>query len=309
MQSNTMMQSNMIKGETDPKAQNKILSMEKISDKGLMVPSIKMEQGTKPSESSNTPALLLELVTLVSQIAQLDSMFDKVNKSAPDAGSEAVKWHQVSVQALETSRKYMIEQQTSLIKRLANATGTPIPALCGNIALQTPKEDAPVAHVRSASPPGLAPPPGLASPPGLDIPVDKAEDTSSPKSEKPSNSGDGNSLRTDLEKIKLYPNGCALLVRKIKPLGFDSAEHLRAHFEQFGQVAEVLVSHCITKPSPKRANGRVRPAALGFVIMASSEDVDKVFAHGEQQCIQDVIVEVTKFRDGSEADSGSEENQ
>jgi len=302
MQSNTMMQSNMINGETDPKAQ---LGMEKISQKGLMVPSIqKVEQGTKPSESSTTPALLLELVTLVTQIAQLDSMFDKVKQGAPDAGSEADKWHQVSVQALETSRKYMIEQQTSLIKRLANATGTPMPAHCGNIALQPPKEDAPVANVRSASPPGLAPPPGL------DMPVDNAEDTSSPKGQKPS-TGDGNSLRTDLEKIKMYPAGCALLVRKIKPLGFDSAEHLRAHFEQFGQVAEVLVSHCITKPSPKRANGRVRPAALGFVVMASPEDAEKVFIDGEQQSIQandaSVVVEVTRFRDGSDPDS--EENQ
>merc|ERR1719262_913950 len=105
-----------------------------------MVPSIqKVEQGTKPSESSTTPALLLELVTLVTQIAQLDSMFDKVKQGAPDAGSEADKWHQVSVQALETSRKYMIEQQTSLIKRLANATGTPIPVHSNNnLALNKP---------------------------------------------------------------------------------------------------------------------------------------------------------------------------
>merc|ERR1719389_964645 len=109
-----------------------------------MVPSISVEQGIKPSETSSVPALLLELVTIVSQIAQLDAMFDKVKGNAPEAGSEADKWHQVSVQALETSRKYMVEQQTSLIKRLGNATGTPNPVQRGNSAIQPLKEVAPV---------------------------------------------------------------------------------------------------------------------------------------------------------------------
>lgn len=297
------MQSNTIIDTADIKAQNKLL-MGKNSKEGLMVPSIQMEQGAKPSESSTVPALLFELVTIVSQLSQLDSMSDKVKGSAPEAGSEADKWHQVSVQALETSRKYMVEQQTSLLKRLANVTGTPIPVQAANVAPQPLKEHAPVTQVSCASPPGLAPPPGL------DMPEDRLEETV-PKS---LISEEGHSLRTDLEKIKLYEPGRALLVRKIKPLGFDSAEHLRKNFEKYGQVTEVLVSHCITKPSAKRANGRVRPAALGFVVMASPEDADKVFANGEQQLIKvngtTVGVEVTRFRDGSQegSEADSEEN-
>jgi len=298
-----MMQSNMI-GATDFKAQNKQLSVPKVSDTGLMVPSISVEQGTKPSvtnTSSAVPALLLELVTIVSQIAQLDAMFDKVKESAPDAGSEADKWHQVSVQALETSRKYMVEQQTSLIQRLATNTGTSLPAQSGNVALEPRKEDALVATKKVVA---IASPPGLAPPPGLENMVHNDEQANSPPSPKSQVSGEGNSLRTDLEKIKLHAPGCALLVRKIKPLGFESAEHLKTYFEQFGTVAEVLVSHCITKPSPKRATGRVRPAALGFVVMASPEEADKAFAHGEHHFVQgkdaSVGVEVTRFRDGSE---------
>lgn len=284
----SVMQSNMILGAADPK-----VGAGKTSQSGLMVPSIQLvEQGTKPSVTTSNaqtaPALLLELVTIVTQIAQLDAMFDKVKKNAPDAGSEAEKWHQVSVQALETSRKCMVEQQMSLIGRLANVTGTKLPAQSGNVALETTKEVTPVAEVP------IAPPPGLEM---------VAQNDEEPQSTKPDISGDGNSLRTDLEKIKMHTPGCALLVRKIKPLGFESAEHLRTYFEQFGKVAEVLVSHCITKPSAKRANGRVRPAALGFVVMASPEDADKVFVQGEQHFLPfkeaSVGVEVTRFRDTS----------
>jgi len=258
-----------------------------------------MEQSIKPSVTTSNvqtaPALLLELVTIVTQLSQLDAMFDNVKRSAPDASSEAVKWHQVSVQALETSRKYLVEQQTCLIQRLANATGSALPAQSGNVALEL-QERTPVAEVP------------IAPPPGLEMLVCHDE---KPNSAKPANSekiqlAEGNSLRTDLEKIKLHKPGCALLVRKIKPFGFESAEYLKTYFEQFGKVAEVLVSHCITKPSPKRASGRVRPAALGFVVMASPEDAEKAFTDGEQHSIPfkdtSVEVEVKRFQEASEVD-------
>jgi len=307
-------QSSIINGEVDLKAKSTELIAAKVSKTGLLVPSIQVEQGTKPSMTpSAAPALLLELVTIVSQIAQLDAMFEKVKKNAPAADSDANKWHEVSVQALETSRKYMVEQQTSLIQRLANVTGTTTPVQSGNVALDPPKatvapdsrkEDDRMAETPLACPPGLAPPPGLDTPPGLDMPAQNAAQVNSEKSAKPAISGEGNSLRTDLEKIKLYAPGCALLVRKIKPLGFESADHLKTHFSQFGEVKEVLVSHCITKPSPKRASGRVRPAALGFVVMATPEEADEAFAQAEhliQSSNESVNVEVTRFRDGSDS--------
>merc|ERR1719161_1744810 len=163
------MQSSMINGDVDLK--KKQLG----AQTGLMGPSIPMEQGAKShvNASNSTPTILLELVTLVSQIAKLDEMFDNFKKSAPDAGSEADKWHQVSVQALETSRKYMVEQQTSLIQRLANVTGTPPPMQSGNVALDSPKEI--MAEATLACPPGLAPPPGL------DVPAQNTAQVSSEK--------------------------------------------------------------------------------------------------------------------------------
>merc|ERR1719171_2584485 len=89
-----------------------------------------LEKGTKHAVTAMDvqfiPALLMELVTVVTQITQLDAMSDKVKESAPGPCSDADKWHQVSVQALECSRKYMVEQQTSLIQRLGNATGNSV---------------------------------------------------------------------------------------------------------------------------------------------------------------------------------------
>merc|ERR1719388_141726 len=285
------MQCNTINGAADLETKG----MMKAATSGLMVPSIfQTEQGTKPvvmaSNAQFVPALLLELVTTVSQIAQLDAMFQKVKASAPTSCSEADKWHQVSVQALETSRKYMVEQQASLIQRIANATGTPLLKQDDSAMSEIKTEDATAERVE------VAPPPGLEMSVG-----DDTQATANPESR---TEADGNSLRNDLEKIKLHTPGCALLIRKIKPLGFESPERLRAHCGQFGKVAEVLVSHCITKPSPKRAKGRIRPAALGFIVMASPEDADAVFAYGEMQHVafQDgsVLVEVQRFREFAE---------
>eukprot|EP00746_Dinoflagellata_sp_MGD_P000345 gnl/MRDRNA2_/MRDRNA2_100616_c0_seq1.p1 gnl/MRDRNA2_/MRDRNA2_100616_c0~~gnl/MRDRNA2_/MRDRNA2_100616_c0_seq1.p1 ORF type:complete len:301 (+),score=74.35 gnl/MRDRNA2_/MRDRNA2_100616_c0_seq1:142-1044(+) len=296
----SLVQFNAISGVTDLDKKGSM----KAPQNDLMVPSIlQPEQGTKaPDGASNAqlvPALLLELVTIITQISQLDAMFDKVKGSAPSAGSEADKWHQVSVQALQTSRKYMVEQQTSLFQRLANATGTSLPVLAksdGAATLENKKDVIPEQKQKEVSPPpGLDP-----SVPDLNAGLE--------------GSTDGNSLRNYLEKIKMHTPGCALLIRKIKPLGFESPEHLRAHCEQFGKVAEVLVSHCITKPSPKRAKGRIRPAALGFVVMASPEDADAVFAHGQHQNIAfrdgSVTVEVQRFREITEdiEDAGVEES-
>lgn len=280
----SVMESNMINDTADLKGT--IMSPQL----GLMIPSIQMEQGSKPtlhtSNAQTTPALLLELVTIVTQIAQLDEMVIKVRASAPVTGTEADKWHQISVQALETSRKYMVEQQMSLIQRLANTTGT-------SLAVSDAKKEEAVTEKVAIAPP-----------PGLEMPSHDEDTTPTNKMSAAVVQGQENSLRSDLEKIKNHPSGCALLIRKIKPLGFESPEYLRSHCEKFGQVADVLVSHCVTKPSPKRAKGRVRPAALGFVIMATPEEAERVFAEGEQQTITfrdtDVAVEVQRFRDVSE---------
>merc|ERR1719272_620939 len=148
-----MMQSNMINASLALKE----LDAVKASQIGLMAPSLK-KQGGKPtvnvSHAQTAPAMLLELVTIVTQIAQLDAMFAQVKKGAPHAGSEADKWHQVSVQALECSRKYMVEQQMSLLQRLA-IPGTPIPSQNDKGVVENQNEDAKVEKAVISPPPGL----------------------------------------------------------------------------------------------------------------------------------------------------------
>merc|ERR1719428_1698328 len=114
------------------------------------------------------------------------------------------------------------------------------------------------------------------------------------------------SMRLQLEQLKKHPAGHALIVRKIKSLGFDSAEVLKEHFGQYGSVAEVLVAHSITKPSAKRSKGRVRPAAIGFVVMASLEGADAALAAGEQQMIEATTVEVGRHQPASSLENGSD---
>merc|ERR1719217_1864634 len=82
----------------------------------------KMSDNTAPSA-----AILLELVTIVTQIANLDKMLDSVRGSAPNESSEAAQGHKVSIQALEMSRKTLHEKQMALLQSLTSITDTPQP--------------------------------------------------------------------------------------------------------------------------------------------------------------------------------------
>merc|ERR1719161_1315682 len=88
------------------------------------------------------------------------------------------------------------------------------------------------------------------------------------------------SLRQDLELLRQRQPECVIIVRKIKKLGFESPQILDEYFSQFGEVSELLVAHSHVKPTAKRPNGRVRSAALGFVVMESGEAAEKAFKAG-----------------------------
>merc|ERR1719152_179664 len=77
------------------------------------------------------------------------------------------------------------------------------------------------------------------------------------------------SLRDDLERLKEYDAQQCFIVRRIKRLGLGSPEILREHFSSFGGVKEMLISHSFEKKSVKCRADRVRPAALGFIVMDS----------------------------------------
>merc|ERR1719482_2389120 len=93
------------------------------------------------------------------------------------------------------------------------------------------------------------------------------------------------SLRQDLELLRQRQPECVIIVRKIKKLGFESPQILDQYFSQYGEVKELLVAHSHVKPTAKRPNGRVRPAALGFVVMADKEAVQRAFKAGIDQML------------------------
>ena len=117
------------------------------------------------------------------------------------------------------------------------------------------------------------------------------------------------SLRDDLERLKEYDAQQCLIVRRIKRLGLGSPEILRQHFSGFGNVKEMLISHSFEKKSAKCRADRVRPAALGFIVMDSVEGAQAALRAGPTLMIGDVDIEVNIFepaealqqRDGADA--------
>jgi len=249
------------------------------------------------------PGLLLELVQLATQIAKMEQMREVLEKTGPTESPEAEKFHRLSVQALTCSRNTLQEQQGTLLRLLSSVTGanspagatsdsatklSELPVHLGDSKSELKQTDDDFQSQCSTTISGEVAAGGR-TPPST---ADSDEDCFIPSSEKPVANDGIQSLRLHLEKLKEYPTGCSLQVKNIKLLGFNSATFLRDHFSQYGPVAEVLVAHSITKPSDKRKNGRVRPAAMGFVVMATTEDVKNVLDAGAQQVINGVPTEV-----------------
>lgn len=233
-----------------------------------------------PQDARNTKktmaAVLLDLTTIASQLAHVDMTIAKVNNGAPE-DPEAKRWHDISIQALRTSRNMLSDKQLSCIKELSALAGVPEAPSSQTKPEQKSEEpstwDAWTSADIAACPEFVPPPPGL---------------------EQTQFSSDG-SLRKDLEILRHAQPETVFIVRKIKKLGFESPQMLRQHFGQYGPVQEILVAHSHVKPTPKRPNGRVRPAALGFVIMASSEGVKKAFEVGDVHNVCGCPIELKAF--------------
>merc|ERR1719453_1525813 len=103
------------------------------------------------------------------------------------------------------------------------------------------------------------------------------------------------SLREDLQLLRERHPERVIIVRKIKKLGFSSPQLLEKHFLQYGEVSEVLVAHSHVKATPKRPNGRVRPAALGFVVMDSKEGVQRAREAGSEQVVGCTTIQLGPF--------------
>merc|ERR1719428_2717385 len=197
------------------------------------------------------------------------------NEPPPEA-CEAQKWHEVSVRALQWTRSSLAAQQDSTLSQLKDAvlsrrsSAAPITDLVAEKAvvakpLPLPAQPAPAVCAAQRAAFAAA---GLES---------------------------VGSLRDDLEKLKEYENERCLIVRRIKRLGLSSPTLLRKHFEEYGTVTEVLVAHSFERKSAKCRVDRVRPAALGFLVMGSVAEASAVLRAGPNITVGDVSIEVSIF--------------
>jgi len=93
-------------------------------------------------------------------------------------------------------------------------------------------------------------------------------------------------LETDLE--------CVLTIRKIHKLGIASANLLRQHFSQFGEVDRVMLLPSRPKASAQGAC-KIRPASMAFVVMRSRQPA--IIARlNEVHMIESFPIQVQKFR-------------
>lgn len=108
--------------------------------------------------------------------------------------------------------------------------------------------------------------------------------------------GEG-SLRQNLELLRDRDHQCVLVVRKIKQLGFEAPGLLASHFSKQGNVEEVLVAHTNSprKAPQKHRCVRVRPAAMGFIVMKSVEGAERVLKCGQRQDVMGVMIQVHPF--------------
>jgi hypothetical protein len=229
-----------------------------------------------PKTQATVASSLLDLTEVASQLARVESMLAQVTENAPEEET-AKRYHEISLQALQCSQKMLYEKQTQCLKDLGALVGSPAQAPsdeAGPIVDSTPD---------STTWSGWSKADIQAVPefvPAVDV------------SSKLIGSG---SLRQDLELLRERQPECVIIIRKIKKLGFESPQILNDHFSQYGEVKELLVAHSHVKPTAKRPNGRVRPAALGFVVMATAEAAQTAFKAGTDQMLCGISIELAPF--------------
>jgi len=103
----------------------------------------------------------------------------------------------------------------------------------------------------------------------------------------------GDSLRANLLELASLDPATVIMVRKINHIGLDSPEVLEKYFSKFGTIEKVMVSHCIARSTS--GGKRLRPAALGFLVMSTAEEAQAAIAAGEAQSVQGHNITVGAF--------------
>jgi hypothetical protein len=114
-----------------------------------------------------------------------------------------------------------------------------------------------------------------------------------------SNEHNKNTMKTQLEALRLEAPLSVLTVRQINKLGLSSPLLLRSHFSNYGRVKDVLVAHSYVKYNTAgrrlHEHRRVRAAGMGFVVMCSPEDAARVLSEGLEQVVNGWTVKIEPF--------------
>lgn len=230
---------------------------------------------------------LKNFLEVAMKVAQIDEAIMKARASAPSQeDSEALKWHEVSIKALMWTRSSLVEQQGNALGQLKNSVVSQQPS-----ALPFGE---PVSSLSATAKPFSPPAPKPKA--EAQVKLSKALTPAQVGAKVVAGEMSVGSLRDDLERLKEYDAKQCLIVRRIKRLGLGSPEILRDHFSGFGGVKETLISHSFEKKSAKCRSDRVRPAALGFIIMDSVDGARTALKAGPTLMISGVDVEVKAFQ-------------
>jgi hypothetical protein len=101
------------------------------------------------------------------------------------------------------------------------------------------------------------------------------------------------SLSSQLKELVDIENARVLMVRRINRLGLNSAQPLKEHFSQFGDVDRVMVAPTRSKEVNHKV--RVRPAPLGFVVMSTKEGAQAALARGSEHEVEEQSIGVFSF--------------
>ena len=130
--------------------------------------------------------------------------------------------------------------------------------------------------------------------------------------------GPPETLRMHLRSLLNVDSGRVLIVRKINRLGFASPAVLQEHFSWYGVVDRVLVAHSRVKSASATGrcasvvSSRLRPSGLGFVVMSKVEEAQAILAHGSEQPVNGIIIQVQQFErrmTSDEADCDEDEHE
>jgi len=249
--------------------------------------------------------LLQDFLEAALNVARVDESVIEATLGAPPLeDADARKWHDVSLRALSWTRTALASQQDSALKRMLEEARK----RCQSSSLMT---DLDKIQMQATTPAKCLPllsadaTPFRPGPPGVWILPSPAEKGSLITQEEPRSPSSTvataadldsiGSLREDLVRLREYDSDRCLIVRRIKKLGLASADLLRDHFERFGSVSEVLVAHSVERKSQKCRCDRIRPAALGFVVMENAEEAAAAIAAGPTLEVNKVHIYIKKF--------------